>query len=123
MTEMEKTVEIGSLFEIYGLLLTKKQQAIVEAYYDEDLSLTEIADNLEISKQAVSDQLRRATGKLYVYEHQLRLLSHSILLRDVIRQVNAVLSRYEQDDLKRCQQLLDGLVAAFDGAAPAESGE
>ena len=47
------------LLDYYGILLTKHQQDILDEYFNEDLSMNEIADNLEISKSAVQDLIKR----------------------------------------------------------------
>ena len=49
---MEKNVKVSMLCEVYGNLLTKKQLSILQDYYDKDLSLSEIAQNQEITRQA-----------------------------------------------------------------------
>ncbi len=73
--QIKKTLTFGRLFDFYGPLLTERQQEIVRAYYYQDLSLAEIADNLEISRQAVYDHLSRAKGQLIDYEEKLELVS------------------------------------------------
>ncbi|MDO5649834.1 MAG: putative DNA-binding protein [Gallicola sp.] len=74
---MDKVVEIGILFDYYGKLLTDKQFEIVDQYYNEDLSLSEIAEIHGISKQAVSENLKRAEKKLYDYEKKLMLVERN----------------------------------------------
>lgn len=74
---MDKIVEIGILFDYYGKLLTKKQYDIVDQYYNEDFSLSEIAEIHGISKQAVSENVKRAEKKLYDYEEKLSLIDRN----------------------------------------------
>ena len=71
---MEKNIEISILNEIYGKLLTKKQYEIIDNYYNQDLSLTEIAENNEITRQAVRDILKKGEKKLYEYEKQIHFM-------------------------------------------------
>lgn len=71
---MEETVQIGLLYEVYGFMLTETQRALCEAYYYDDLSLSEIAEWRKISKQAVSIQLSRAVEKMNLFESHLGLL-------------------------------------------------
>ncbi|MGM0414924.1 MAG: YlxM family DNA-binding protein [Bacillota bacterium] len=73
--QIKKTLTFGRLFDFYGPLLTERQQEIIRAYYYQDLSLAEIANNLEISRQAVYDHLSRAKGQLIDYEEKLELVS------------------------------------------------
>ena len=61
---MEKNVKISMLNEIYGKLLTQKQNEILDDYYNQDLSLSEIAENNQITRQAVRDILQKAEKKL-----------------------------------------------------------
>ena len=71
---LEKIVRIGRLFDLYSALLTEKQQRCVELHYLQDFSLSEIAEELCVSRQAVHDMLRRAEHILEEYEGKLRLL-------------------------------------------------
>ena len=63
------------LLDYYGILLTKHQQDILDEYFNEDLSMNEIADNLEISKSAVQDLIKRSLVQLNDYEKKLKLIS------------------------------------------------
>lgn len=83
---LEKTVHINQLLSYYGTLLTEKQQTMMASYYEEDLSLSEIGENYQISRQAVYDNLKRAESLLKEYEEKLKLLEKS----------NQRLKRYEQ---------------------------
>lgn len=70
---MENREYLNSLFDIYKELLTKKEQETFISYYMEDLSLSEIAENNNISKASVSKTLKQATNKLEHYEDILSL--------------------------------------------------
>lgn len=72
---VEKLVEIGILFDFYGKLLSERQYTSIELYYIHDLSLTEIGEELNISRQGVYDILKRAEQKLYEYEDILGLVN------------------------------------------------
>ena len=65
---MEKKVQIGMLCDIYGKLLTKRQYNILNDYANGDLSLTEIAENNNITRQAVNDIVKKGESKLLQYE-------------------------------------------------------
>ena len=65
--------EIIGLYDIYCQLLTEKQRLYFEDYYYSYLSLAEIAENYDISRNAVFDQIKRATDALYNYEKNLGL--------------------------------------------------
>lgn len=71
---LDKNVEIGLLMDFYGNLLTDRQKEIMMLYYEDNLSLTEIAEMLKITKQGVSDNIKRAEKALYDTEEKLQLL-------------------------------------------------
>ncbi|MBQ9624952.1 MAG: putative DNA-binding protein [Clostridia bacterium] len=71
---MDKKIEISWMLDFYGKLLTEKQLGIMEMYFNEDSSLSEIASSLGVSKQAVHDIIHRSEAILYEYEKKLGLL-------------------------------------------------
>lgn len=72
---MEKKLRLGDLYDHYGKLLTPKQQEILDQYCMDDLSLAEISENLEISRQAVFDTVRKAERQFEELEGILNLLA------------------------------------------------
>jgi RNA polymerase sigma factor (sigma-70 family) len=74
MNDLDKNVEICLLLDFYGKLLTDRQREIMTLYYEDNLSLTEVAEELNISKQGVSDSLKRSEKILYETEEKLQLL-------------------------------------------------
>lgn len=68
-----KSVTMTLLFDLYGELLTEKQQQLFDLYYNEDLSLAEIADLLQISRQGVRDGIVRAEALLSEFDEKLSL--------------------------------------------------
>lgn len=66
-------LDTSLLMDYYGCLLTKKQVNVMEMYFDEDLSLGEIADINGISRQAIHDLIKRTTNQLIKYEEKLGL--------------------------------------------------
>lgn len=86
---MEKAVkEIVMLYDLYGTLLTENQKNVIELYYYEDLSLGEISENLQISRQAVRDSLKRAENILYNLEEKLSLINKTSHFKEIIKNVN-----------------------------------
>ena len=71
---IEKMIEIGLLFQQYKELLTEKQREIVSLYYEEDYSLGEISENLNVSRQGIYDTLKRSEKILKDYEDKLGLV-------------------------------------------------
>ncbi|MEE3450554.1 MAG: YlxM family DNA-binding protein [Acutalibacteraceae bacterium] len=72
---MEKNVRISYLFDFYGDILSEKQSRAVELYYNDDLSLGEIAEQFGISRQGVRDLLKRSETLLAQMEEKLGLAS------------------------------------------------
>lgn len=85
---MTKNLDISVLLDFYGTMLTDKQRDVVELYYNEDLSLAEIAAHSGITRQGVRDSIKRAEFQLIEYEERLGLSArfHSIQqsLEDII---------------------------------------
>lgn len=71
---MSKNMEVALLFDFYGDMLTEKQQDMVELYYNDDLSLSEIAENEGITRQGVRDSIKRAENQLLEMEEKLGLV-------------------------------------------------
>lgn len=79
--ELKKNNYINSLFEFYEPLLTKKQANYIQLYYADDFSLGEIAEEYDVSRQAVYDNIRRSEKILQQYESKLDLY-HSFVDRN-----------------------------------------
>lgn len=69
--ELKEMIEIGILLDYYKPLLTEKQKRYLIDYFEEDLSLSEIAQNYEVTRQAVYDNIRRGCKILRDYEEKL----------------------------------------------------
>lgn len=88
---LEKREEIIDLYDLYGNLLTEKQKEYFENYYFDDLSISEIALNLGVSRNAVFDQLKRVNQILVEYESKLKLV-------DKLSKINQVNISKEQKE-------------------------
>lgn len=81
---------MGLLNDYYGGLLTDYQQKVIKGYYDEDKSLNELASELNVSRQAVFDTLKRAEEKLLNFEAKLGLVRKiSNLTAEIEKVMNA----------------------------------
>ncbi|NBI06852.1 YlxM family DNA-binding protein [Senegalia massiliensis] len=89
----EKIVEIGLLFDFYGKLLSSRQFQAIELYYIHDLTLTEIGEQLEISRQGAYDLVKRAESVLYKYEDTLGLVKRFEINRKKTEELNCLLYR------------------------------
>lgn len=91
---MKKT-GYGMLAAFYAPLLTDRQQTLLELYCDEDLSLAEIADQLSISRQAVSDHLNRAYDRLDELEGHLNLYGSYLNMQKRIEHCSQLLKKVD----------------------------
>lgn len=73
--ELDKTELMNNLLDLYGGLLTENQLNVMELYYMNDLSLSEIAEELNVTRSAVHDTLKKASVMLEMYESKLGLLA------------------------------------------------
>lgn len=78
MMVLEERVELSLLMDIYGELLTDKQKDVLALYFNEDLSLGEIAEITGNSRQAAFDIIKRCSNTLFGYENKLHLLSNAL---------------------------------------------
>ena len=75
MADMEQRVELNYLMDFYGPLLTEHRRELMRLYCEEDLTLAEIADQMDITRQGVSDALNKARRQLDDYEQKLGLVA------------------------------------------------
>lgn len=101
---MLEHVKMSLLADYYGGLLTKHQLKIVRGYYDEDLSLNELAEETGVTRQAVYDILRRAGGKLKDYEAKLGLVSKITCL---ISRIETVMVSTDTKTAQTLREILD----------------
>ena len=95
---MEKIVEQGLLYDFYGELLTEHQRQIYEARVFDNLSLSEIAQDFEISRQGVHDLIKRCDKILQGYEDKLHLLQKFMNIKETFTQIE---SSTNQDDMRK----------------------
>lgn len=109
---MEDRVEISLLMDIYSPLLTEKQKNIMELYYNDDLSLAEIAELNNTSRQAIHDLIKRCYKQILSYEDKLILLKKSLEKESVIEALlNDMKKKYsiEEKDLEEYKDILFNL--------------
>lgn len=81
---MEEFVYYNNLYDIYSELLTDKERVAFEDYYQEDLSLSEIASNKNISRSAVQKMIKTVLEKLNYYEEKLNIYKKNCQLSDAL---------------------------------------
>lgn len=93
---MEEIIYYSALFDYYQNLLTDVQRKYFEDYYFNNLSLQEIADSYDVSRNAISKTLKEIKEKLDYYESNLKLLSNNKKIRELL----------SEEDLKRIEEYI-----------------
>ena len=103
---MSKNLLICDLLELYGKLLTEKQLKLLELYYFDDLSLSEIAENEGGSRQGAMDVIKRAEKELLKMESVIGLYSRN---KEQTKIINDLKTAYKNSDSKKIDSLLSKL--------------
>ncbi len=107
---MDKYVEISILLQIYGKLLTKKQLNVLDNYYNDNLSLSEIAENNNISRQGVRDLLKKGEDKLFEYEEKLEIMKKMKKNEQTIKTILAQLNKIgDNSSDKKVEKILNDI--------------
>ena len=122
--KLDDITEISLLYDFYGQLLTRRQQDVMRLYHEENLSLSEIADEFSISRQGVHDSLRSGEKALKEYEKKLGLLERFRKSREAVDRIDAgldviadKLERVDEDgrlseiaeDIRRVKDIIEKL--------------
>lgn len=86
----EKNLNIPRLLDIYGDLLTERQKTLTDIYYNDDLSLSEIAENENITRAGARDIIKKAENKLLEFENALHILRDSDLRESVFDEIQSM---------------------------------
>ena len=102
---MDKNVKVSILWQIYGKLLTDKQYEIINDYYNNDLSLSEIAENNNITRQAVRDVIKKGEDKLFEFEEKLlimkKMLKQEKQIQQIIEELNNITDASSDKKMER----------------------
>ena len=101
---LEKTMRLTNLFDFYGVLLTEKQKNYMAMYYEDDLSLGEIAEQFAVSRQAIYDNIRRTEKMLEDYESKLQLYEKFLKRQSCIEEMQKLLS--EQSGHQKLKEII-----------------
>ncbi|MDD7454235.1 MAG: YlxM family DNA-binding protein [Blautia obeum] len=96
---MEKFVEQALLYDFYGELLTERQRQVYESVVLEDYSLSEVAEELEISRQGVHDMIKRCNHILEGYEEKLHLVEKFLNIRRQVQKIHDLAGRYQDGEI------------------------
>lgn len=111
---MEKNVQISMLCQIYGKLLTDKQYEFIDDYYNNDLSLSEIAENNEITRQAVRDIIKKGEKKLFEYEKELKIMEKMLEQEKKIKSITQDLEKIKQNLSSKDNKKIDEIKMKLD---------
>ena len=112
-----QTYRMTMLFDFYGDLLTERQKEFYDLYYNEDLSLAEIAENAGISRQGVRDVIVRAENYMQDIEDKTGLVKRFLQMRPHLEAIEAAASEidtinYRHYEDQRLKELADAIRAA-----------
>ena len=100
---MEKNVEVSILLQTYGKLLTKVQYDFLDDYYNNDLSLSEIAENRGITRQAARDNIKKGENKLFEYEEKLGIMQKTMKqekkLANILSEITKIQTQYSDEQI------------------------
>ena len=85
---MEKTVYYNDLFDIYGFILTSKNIQIFKLYYEENLTMQEIADLMKVSKSFIGNSIKKSQERLELLESKLHIYENKQSLTDLLEENN-----------------------------------
>ncbi len=100
---MEKNVKISILLEIYGKVLTTIQYQFLDDYYNSDLSLSEIAENKNITRQAVRDNIKKGENKLLELEEKLKIMQKTMKqekkIADILSEITKIQTQFSDEQI------------------------
>lgn len=103
-------VNMSVLIDIYSDLLTEKQKLSMELYYNEDYSLTEIADHLGISRQGVHENVKQGTDKIKKLEDVLCIKEKSENVKNLISKAKEAILKDDKNEALNLLEKAEGLV-------------
>ena len=102
---MDKKIEISMLCQIYCKLLTEKQFDYINVYYNNDLSLSELAENYNITRQAARDNIKKGENKLFEYEEKLQIMKTTLRnekkIEDILEQITKIQTNYSDKQIAK----------------------
>ena len=94
----EKNLKIGYLLDFYGDILPDRKREVLDYYYNDDLSLAEIAEEIGISRQGVRDIIKKAEDQLLFYEEKLGLAARFTAAQKSAEELVALTGELELGD-------------------------
>lgn len=117
---MEKDIRISLLFDFYGPVLSDKIRKAVDLYHNDDLSLSEISQEMGITRQGVRDLVKRGEQRLLEYESRLRLFERFNNVKSGIEDIKRISEKIRtqssekpQEDAKMIEEIAEKIVEEF----------
>ncbi len=106
---MDEKLQQAYLYDFYGEMLNEHQRQIYEDFMFNDLSLGEIATEEGISRQAISDMVKRCQKKLLGYEEKLHLVEKFMSVKQDVEQIHLLIEEFKntgnQDNVKKIEEI------------------
>ena len=112
---MQKKMQIIRLFDFYGNLLTENQQDMITQHYEDDLTLAEIAQAYNVSRQGVHDTLQRAVNQLFQFEEKLGLCQQFDTTQTKLKSILTALQPLEKmtmeiPEITKAKQIIQSII-------------
>ncbi len=104
---MEKDLNITVLLDVYGQLLTEKQRFAIDMYYNEDLSLSEIAEQIDISRQGVRESIKQGEKHLEEYEKHLGIVKRFHKINSQLRRLSRIADGCEAEFADEIKEIIE----------------
>lgn len=105
MNKIEDTIRINALYDYYKELLTDKQKDYFEAFYFENMSLSEIAENYNVSRNAVYSQLNLTVDAINKYELKLHLYENDLKREEIFKKIKELNNQKVNDLVNELEEI------------------
>lgn len=110
---LEERIRVAKLLDYYGDLLKDSRKRLCEAYISDDLSLSEIAEEVGMSRQGVHDHLKRSIKQLEDFDKELKLIEKAEQIEKISSNIRLITSENDGNLKKKINKMLDELEAVF----------
>ena len=108
-SDLAEIAQISLLFDFYGGLLKDRQKEIMSLYHEENLTIVEIANELNITKQGVHESLKKSEKLLYSYEEELGLIDKFLLTKEKLEDILKIVNQLDitEDNKNEIRRIID----------------
>ena len=97
-----QNLDISLLLDFYGEMLTFRQREMLELYYDDDLSLSEISEHAGITRQGVRDAVKRAEAQLYELEEKIGMVKRFGVVKQLVAEIRSNAAAIAEENRRGC---------------------